>query len=222
MTALAALIRRDIKIALRVGGGALIGVLFFLIVVVLMPFAVGPDLALLTRLGPAILWLGALLASLLMLDRLFMADHEDGSLDLIVMGRVPLEFACVAKAVAHWLAAGLPLIIATPVLGLLLNLGVLSTFAVALTLLVGTPALTFTGMIGAALAVTLHRGGLLLAVLVLPLSIPVLIFGVAASKAAISGATSFGAPFSILCALSLVSFVVGPFAAAASLRQGLD
>jgi len=108
------------------------------------------------------------------------------------------------------------------VLGLLLNLGVLSTFAVALTLLVGTPALTFTGMIGAALAVTLHRGGLLLAVLVLPLSIPVLIFGVAASKAAISGATSFGAPFSILCALSLISLVVGPFAAAASLRQGLD
>ena len=122
MTALAALIRRDIRIALRVGGGALIGVLFFLTVVVLMPFAVGPDLALLTRLGPAILWLGALLASLLTLDRLFMADHEDGSLDLIVMSRTPLELACAAKALAHWLAAGLPLVIATPVLGLLLNL----------------------------------------------------------------------------------------------------
>ena len=122
MTALAALIRRDIHIALRVGGGALIGVLFFLTVVVLMPFAVGPDLALLTRLGPAILWLGALLASLLTLDRLFTADHEDGSLDLIVMSRTPLELACAAKALAHWLAAGLPLIVATPVLGLLLNL----------------------------------------------------------------------------------------------------
>jgi len=133
MTALVALIRRDIKIALRVGGGALIGVLFFLTVVVLMPFAVGPDLALLTRLGPAILWLGALLASLLTLDRLFMADHDDGSLDLIVMGRVPLELACAAKALAHWLAAGLPLIIATPVLGLLLNLDAVSTSAVALT-----------------------------------------------------------------------------------------
>jgi len=177
MTALAALIQRDIKIALRVGGGALIGVLFFLTVVVLMPFAVGPDLALLTRLGPAILWLGALLASLLTLDRLFMADHEDGSLDLIVMSRTPLELACAAKALAHWLAAGLPLIIAAPVLGLLLNLDAASTSAVALTLLAGTPALTFTGMIGAALSVTLHRGGLLLAVLVLPLSIPVLIFG---------------------------------------------
>ena len=118
MTALAALIRRDIQIALRVGGGALIGVLFFLTVVVLMPFAVGPDLALLTRLGPAILWLGALLASLLTLDRLFTADHEDGSLDLIVMSRTPLELTCAAKALAHWLAAGLPLIVATPVLGL--------------------------------------------------------------------------------------------------------
>ena len=114
-----------------------------------------------------------------------MADHEDGSLDLIVMSRTPLELACAAKALAHWLAAGLPLIIATPVLGLLLNLDAGSTSAVALTLLAGTPALTFTGMIGAALAVTLHRGGLLLAVLVLPLSIPVLIFGVAASEAAI-------------------------------------
>ena len=122
MTALAALIRRDIRIALRVGGGALIGVLFFLTVTVLMPFAIGPDLALLTRLGPAILWLGALLASLLTLDRLFTADHDDGSLDLIVMGRTPLELACAAKALAHWLAAGLPLVIATPVLGLLLNL----------------------------------------------------------------------------------------------------
>src|SRR6266480_3131130 len=206
MTALAALIRRDIQIALRVGGGALIGVLFFLTVVVLMPFAVGPDLSLLARLGPAILWLGALLASLLTLDRLFMADHEDGSLDLIVMSRTPLELSCAAKALAHWLAAGLPLIIATPVLGLLLNLDATSTSAVALT----------------ALAVTLHRGGLLLAVLVLPLSIPVLIFGVAASQAAISGPLSFGTPFSILCALSLVSLVVGPFAAAAALRHGLD
>jgi len=222
MSALSALVHRDIRIALRVGGGALIGVLFFLSVVVLMPFAVGPDLKLLARLGPAILWLGALLASLLTLDRLFMADHDDGSLDLIVMSRNSLELACAAKALAHWIAAGLPLIVATPVLGLLLNLDIPSTAVVALTLLVGTPALTFTGMIGAALAVTLHRGGLLLAVLVLPLAIPVLIFGVAASEAAISGPQSFGAPFAILCALSLVSFVIGPVAAAASLRQGLD
>ena len=122
MSALAALIRRDIRIALRVGGGALIGVLFFLIVVVLMPFAVGPDLALLKKLGPAILWLGALLASLLTLDRLFAADHDDGSLDLLTMSRTPLELVCLTKAIAHWLVAGLPLIVATPILGLLLNL----------------------------------------------------------------------------------------------------
>src|SRR5246127_3015675 len=222
MTALTALIGRDMRIALRIGGGALIGVLFFLSVIVLMPFALGPDLPLLARLGPAILWLGALLASLLTLDRLFMADHEHGSLDLITMSRTPLELSCAAKALAHWLAAGLPLIVATPVLGLLLNLDVAATAAVALTLLVGTPALTFTGMIGAALAVTLHRGGLLLAVLVLPLSIPILIFGVAASEAAITGQLTFGAPFLILCAVSLISLVIGPFAAAASLRQGLD
>lgn len=222
MTALASLVRRDLRVAIRAGGGALIGVLFFLIVVVLMPFALGPDLPLLKRLGPAILWLGALLASLLTLDRLFTADHDDGSLDLIAMSRTPLEFVCIAKAFAHWLAAGVPLIVATPILGLLLNLDGDATLTVALTLLAGTPALTLIGMIGAALAVTMHRGGLLLAVLVLPLSIPVLIFGVAASNAAITGQDAFGTPFSILCALSLVSLVIGPFAAAASLRHGLD
>jgi heme exporter protein B len=210
------------RVAVRLGGGALIGVLFFLTVVTLMPFAIGPDLVLLARIGPAILWLGALLASLLALDRLIAADHEDGSLDLILIAPVPLELALATKAAAHWLTTGLPLVIATPLLGLLMNLDGGASAAVALTLLVGTPALTFTGMIGAALAVTLHRGGLLLAVLVLPLSIPVLIFGVTASHAAISGPLSFGTPFSILCALSLVSLVVGPFAAAASLRHGLD
>ena len=221
MTALAALIRRDIKIALRVGGGTLTGVLFFLAVVMLMPFAIGPDLALLKRLGPAILWLGALLASLLTLERLFVADQEDGSLDLIAMGRTPLELVCAAKALAHWLAAGLPLIVATPALGLLLNLDALRPPPWRLTLLAGTPALTFTGMIGAALAVTLRRGGLLLAVLVLPLSIPVLIFGVAASQAAIPGRRLRRAVLDPVRAVA-GEFVIGPFAAAASLRQGLD
>lgn len=222
MTALRALFLREFRVALRIGGGALIGVLFFLTVVVLMPFAIGPDLVLLKRIGPAILWLGAMLASLLTLDRLFTADHDDGSLDLIVMSRTPLELTCATKAFAHWIASGLPLIVATPLLGLMLNLDPPATTAVAATLLAGTPALTFTGMIGAALAVTLRRGGLLLAVLVLPLSVPVLIFGVSASNAAIVGPTPFGAPFSILCALTLASLVIGPFAAAASLRQGLD
>jgi heme exporter protein B len=222
LSALAAIIRRDILVSMRVGGGALIGVLFFLSVVVLMPFAIGPDLALLKRIGPAILWLGAMLASLLTIDRLFAADLEDGSLDLIAMSRTPLELTCIAKAFAHWIAAGIPLIAAAPILGLMLNLDGAATLGVMLTLLAGTPALTLTGMIGAALAVTLRRGGLLLPVLVLPLSIPTLIFGVIAANAAASGQSPFGAPFSILCALSLFGLVVGPFAAAASLRHGLD
>jgi len=222
MTALAALLVRDMRLAVRVGGGALIGVLFFLIVVTLTPFAIGPDLALLARIGPAILWLGALLASLLALDRLFASDHDDGSLDLVLMGRMPLELAVAVKALAHWLTTGLPLVIAVPVLGLFLNLDGTAIGAVALTLLVGTPALTLIGMIGAALAVVLRRGGLLVPVLVLPLTIPVLIFGVAAANAAVVGPMPFGPPFTILCALSLISFVIGPFAAAAALRQGLE
>jgi heme exporter protein B len=222
MTALAAVLVRDLRLAVRIGGGALIGVLFFLIVVTLVPFAVGPDLALLARIGPAILWLGALLASLLALDRMIAMDQEDGSLDLVLMARVPLELVLAAKALAHWLTTGLPLVIAAPLLGLLLNLDPMATAAVALTLLAGTPALTFVGLIGAALTVALRRGGLLLAVLVLPLTIPVLIFGVAAANAAIVGPVPFGTPFSILCALSLMSAVIGPFAAAAALRQGLE
>ena len=221
MTALGALIVRDLRLAVRVGGGALIGVLFFLIVVTLVPFAVGPDLGLLARMGPAILWLGALLASLLALDRLLAIDHEDGSLDLMLTARVPLELAISVKALAHWLTTGLPLVVAAPLLGLLLNLDPKATGAVAVTLLAGTPALTFIGLIGAALTVALRRGGLLLAILVLPLTVPVLIFGVAASNAAIVGPVPFGTPFSILCALTLISLVIGPVAAAIALRQGL-
>lgn len=222
MKAFAALFMRDLRLAVRVGGGALMGVLFFLLVVTLVPFAIGPDPVLLTRIGPAILWIGALLASLLALDRLLAADYEDGSLDLILTGKNPLELAVVAKASAHWLTTGLPLVIATPLLGLFLNLDWRASAAVALTLLVGTPALTFIGLIGAALSVALRRGGLLLPVLVLPLTVPILIFGVAASNAAIVGPLPFGAPFTILCALTLVSLVVGVVAAAAALRHGME
>jgi heme exporter protein B len=211
MTALSALLVRDMRLAVRVGGGAMMGVLFFLIVVTLVPFAVGPDLAQLQRIGPAILWIGALLASLLTLDRLFAADHEDGSLDLLLMGHAPLELAILAKAIAHWITTGL-----------FLNLEPAAIGAVALTLLAGTPALTCIGLIGAALSVALRRGGLLLPVLVLPLTIPVLIFGVSASNAAVIGPVPFGAPFTILCALTLGSLVLGPFAAAAALRQGVE
>jgi heme exporter protein B len=222
MTAFSALVRRDVRLAIRVGGGALMGAFFFLIVVTLVPFAVGPDLGLLQRIGPAILWLGALLSSLLTLDRLFAADYEDGSLDLIITAPLPLEFAVSAKAIAHWLTTGLPLIVVTPLLGLMLNVELSALAPLTLTLLVGTPALTFIGLIGAALSVTLRRGGLLLAVLVLPFTVPVLIFGVAAADAAITGAAVTGPAFTILCALTLASVVIGPFAAAATLRHGLE
>jgi heme exporter protein B len=222
MSALAALFKRDIQVAVRIGGGALIGVLFFMSVVVMMPFAIGPDLALLKRIGPAILWLGALLASLLALDRLLSADQDDGSLDLLTMSTVPLELAVGVKALAHWLTTALPLVVVSPLLSLFLNLDITATAAVTATLLVGTPALTFIGLIGAGLTVTLRRGGLLLPVLILPLAVPVLIFGVSASNAAVVGPVPFGTPFTILCALTLMSLVVGPFAAAAALRAGQE
>jgi heme exporter protein B len=222
MTPLGALLIRDMRLAVRVGGGALIGVLFFLVVVTLVPFAIGPDLALLKRIGPAVLWLAALLANLLALDRLFAVDHEDGSLDLLLMSRAPLELVVAVKGLAHWLTTGLPLVVAAPLIGLLLNLDGAAQAGLVVTLLVGTPALTFIGLIGAAIAVALRRGGLLLAVLVLPLTVPVLIFGVAAANAVVTGAAPFGTPFTILCALSLASLVVGPFAAAAALRQEIE
>ncbi len=222
MSELTALLVRDMRIAVRVGGGALMGVMFFLVVVAIVPFAVGPDLALLKRIGPAILWLAALLASLLALDRLFASDHEDGSLDLLLMSCTPLELVVLVKGLAHWLTTGLPLIIAAPLIGLLLNLDAQAQGALVLTLLAGTPALTFIGLIGAAIAVALRRGGLLLAVLVLPLTVPVLIFGVAAANAGSAGPALFGTPFTVLCALSLASLVIGPFAAAAALRQEIE
>jgi heme exporter protein B len=222
MSPLTAILVRDMRIAVRVGGGALIGVLFFVVVVTLTPFAVGPDLALLKRIGPAILWLAALLASLLALDRLFASDHEDGSLDLILTGRAPLELVIAVKALAHWLTTVVPLIIAAPLVGLLLDIEAPAQAGLVLTLLVGTPALTFIGTIGAAVAVALRRGGLLLAIIVLPLTVPVLIFGVAAANAAVAGPVPFGTPFTVLCALTLASLVIGPFAAAAALRLDIE
>jgi heme exporter protein B len=222
MSALISLLVRDMRLAVRVGGGAFMGALFFLIVVTMMPFAVGPDLVLLARIGPAILWLGALLASLLALDRLFATDHEDGSLDLLMMGAMPLELAVVTKGIAHWLTTALPLVLIAPLLGMMLNVELHALGWLTLTLAAGTPALTFIGLIGAALSVALRRGGLLLAVLVLPLTVPVLIFGVAAANAAITGPAPLGPAFTILCALSLASLVLGPVAAAAALRHGLE
>ncbi|WP_153771443.1 heme exporter protein CcmB [Labrenzia sp. CE80] len=216
------LFQRELRLAVRVGGGALVGVLFFLAVVTVIPFGVGPDLNLLARIGPAILWIGALLATLLGLDRLFQADRDDGSLDLILMAGRPLELVVLIKCLAHWMATGLPLVAAAPVLAIFLNLDPTAIGAVTLTLAAGTPALTLIGAIGASLTVTLRRGGLLLAVLVVPLTIPVLIFGVSAADAAVNDPVPFMTPFLILCALSLISLVVGPFASAAALRFSSD
>lgn len=219
---LRAVLARDVTLAFRVGGGGGIGVVFFLAVVTIVPFAVGPDLPLLARIGPAVLWIGALLASLLGLDRIFAADHEDGSLDLLLIAPAPLEAIAAAKGAAHWITTGLPLVVAAPLLGLLLGLEPKALIAVTATLLVGTPALTFLGLIGAALGVALPRGGLLVAVLILPLTIPILIFGVAATTAAVTGPLPFGTPFKLIAAFSLVSLVLGPVAAAAALRQLRD
>ncbi len=217
-----ALFRRDLRLSVRVGGSALVGVLFFLAVVTVIPFGVGPDLNLLARIGPAILWIGALLATLLGLDRLFQADREDGTLDLMIMSGRPLELVVLVKCLAHWIATGLPLVVAAPLLGVFLNLDPVSMGAVTLTLLVGTPALTLIGAIGASLTVSLRKGGLLLAVLVIPIAIPVLIFGVSAADAAIHDPVPFLTPFLILCALTLIAAVVGPVASAAALRFSSD
>jgi heme exporter protein B len=216
---LLALFLRDLRVARRIGGSATMGVVFFLVMVSIVPFAIGPDPNLLARIGPAILWIAALLASLLCLDRLFQADFEDGSLDLFPLGRAPLELAVLAKCAAHWVSTGLPLTLAAPFLGLMLQQEEMALVAVTATLLAGTPALTLIGAIGAAATVTLRRGGLLMGLLVLPLTIPVLIFGVSAAEAATGGTVSFAAPFAILCAISLASLALCPFAAAAALRH---
>ena len=222
MNALPALFLRELRLAVRVGGGAWMGVLFFLCVVVVVPFGIGPDLNLLARIGPAILWIGALLASLLGLDRLFQADRDDGSLDLLLMSDTQLELVVFTKCLAHWASSGLPLVISAPVLAMFLNMEPTATAALTATLLAGTPALTLIGGIGAALTVSLRRGGLLLAILVLPLAIPTLIFGVSASNAALDVSLPFATPFAILCALTLISTVIGPFAAATALRFSSD
>ncbi len=219
---LAAIAGQTALLSFRGGGGAFVGLIFFLAVVVVVPFAIGPDMNLLSRIGPAILWIGVLLATLLGFDRLFQDDRDDGGLDLLFLAGPPLELIVLAKALGHWLATGLPFVIAAPFLGLLLGIAPKPLGAVTLTLLVGTPALTLIGVIGAALIVAVGRGGLLVAVLVLPLTIPVLVFGVSAAAATIVGPAPFLPPFLILIALTLVSAVIAPIAGAAALRASLD
>ena len=217
MTAFLTLLRRDIALALRDGGaiGTVLG--FDLIVVALMPLGLGPDLNLLTRIAPGVLWVALLLASLLSVGRLFEADHEDGSLDVMVAAPLPLELTVLAKIVAHWLTVALPLALLSPVLGLLLNLDSGLYGLLLATTLLGTPAVTAIGAIGAALTLRARRGGLLVALLILPLFVPTLIFGITA----LSGASSPTGPASsllMLTALSLVTVVLAPIAAAAAIR----
>lgn len=217
-----ALFYRDLKLSVRAGGGALIGVLFFMTLVSIIPFGVGPDLNLLARIGPAILWIGMLLSTLLGLDRLFQAEREDGSLDLLLMQETPLVLIVLVKCLAQWVASGLPLIVAAPLLSLFMNMDEMAIGALVLTLLAGSPAITLIGAVGAAVAVALPRGGLLVSILVLPLTIPVLIFGVSATYAAIEEPAPFLPPFLALVALTLFFAVIGPLAAALALKNTND
>ncbi|NOT71952.1 MAG: heme exporter protein CcmB [Hyphomicrobium sp.] len=216
------LIARDLKLAVREGGAIGTALGFFLLVVAMMPLGLGPDLKLLTRIAPGILWIALLLAALLSLGRIFESDADDGALDVMATSPMPLELVAAAKAAAHWISTGIPLALLAPVLGILLNLDIAAYPALIATMLAGTPAVSFIGAIGAALTLKARRGGLLLALVVLPLYIPTLIFGISAVSAvtlnmgAQSGA--FLSSFLILIAISLASVVLGPLAAAAALR----
>lgn len=214
MSAFAALVLRDLRLATRLGGDTLTLVLFFVMVGAVMPFAIGPDRTLLATLAPAIIWIAAYLSMLLGLDRLFRDDDEDGSLLLLRQAVLPLEGVVAAKMLAHWLLSALPLILATPILALLLSLDVEGWSRTVLALLLGTPALTALGTVGASVTAGLKRGGLLAPVLILPLAIPVLIFGVAM----IGAPEGSSAAVLLLSAISLVSVAFCPFAAALALR----
>lgn len=218
IAALRAVLVREITLATRIGAGVELGLVFFLILISVVPFALGPDQKLLSRLAPALLWIAALLATLLGLDRLLQADEDDGVVDEMMLSDTPLELLLFVKALAHWLVTGLPLAVLAPILGLMLAIAPEAMLPLALALLVGTPALTLVGLIGAALTVTLRRGGLLLSVLVLPLTVPTLIFGVAVVKEAAEG-RSIATPFALLAGVSLIALVVSPIAAAAALRM---
>ena len=214
-------IRRDLILARRQGASAFLAVGFFVVAASLFPFAVGPDPEVLSSIGAGIIWVSALLATLLSLDRLFQADFEDGSLDLLVLAPQPLFLLVLAKTIAHWLTTALPLIIAAPLLAMFMALPASGFIPLLLAMLIGTPALSLIGAVGAALTVGMRRGGVLLSLLVLPLYIPVLIFGVASISAALLGQD--GSPaLMLLGALSLFSLVLAPPAAAVALRLSLE
>lgn len=215
-----ALLLRDLRLAVRAGGGFGLALAFFLIVCTLVPFGIGPEGGTLARVAPGILWIGALLSCLLSLDRIFALDHEDGSLDLLATAPLPLEGVVAVKALAHWLTTGLPLVVFAPVLGLLLHLPGPAYGWLVASLTLGTPALSVLGAFGAAVTVGLRRGGLLLSLLVLPLYVPTLIFGAEAVRRGTQGADG-GTPLVFLAGISLASLALMPFAGAAALRVNL-
>tara|TARA_R110000824_G_scaffold118960_10_gene271790 strand:- start:42876 stop:43550 length:675 start_codon:yes stop_codon:yes gene_type:complete len=216
-----AILRRDVVLAVHVGGGGGMAVFFFLVTVAILPLGVGPNMQLLGQIAPGFLWVALLLSSLLTLDRLFQADFEDGTLDILNMGALPLELTVCAKVIAHWLTTGLPLVVAAPLLGLLLNLDPVAFRPLLVAMMIGTPALSLLGAIGAALTVSVRRGGLLASLLVMPFYIPVLIFGVAAGGGAETMPGAAQQALLLLGAVALVSLVVGPWASAAALRANL-
>ncbi len=215
-----ALLLRDLRLATRTGGGFGLGLAFFLMVAVLVPLGVGPAPAVLTRIAPGILWVGALLACLLSLDRIFALDAEDGSLDLLAIAPIPLEGMVAVKSLAHWLVTGLPLTLVAPILGVLLNLPSSAYPWLIAAFAVGTPALSVIGAFGAALTVGLRRGGLLLSLLVLPLYLPTLIFGAEVVKRGAQGVAA-STPLLFLAGISLGSAALLPFATAAAIRVNL-
>jgi heme exporter protein B len=221
MTAFRLLVFRELRLALRQGGDAAMVVAFFVLTVILFPFGVGPEPELLARIAAGILWVTALLAALLSLERLFQADYEDGSLEALALLPLALEAQVLAKCLAHWLVTGLPLTLAAPLLALLLQLDAAGYPVLVASLLIGTPSLSLVGAVGAALTLGARRGGVLLSLLMLPLYIPVLIFGVLAVEASIAG---FGARphLLLLAALLAGALPLAPVAAAAALRQALE
>ena len=215
-----ALLVRDLRLAMRAGGGFGLGLVFFLMVTVLVPLGVGPELAVLRRIAPGILWVGALLACLLTLDRMFALDYEDGALDLLATAPIPMEGVVAVKALAHWLVTGLPLTLVAPVLGLLMNLAPGGYLWLVIALAVGTPALSVIGGFGAALTVGLKRGGLLLSLLVVPMYLPSLIFGVEVVKRGAAG-DPVATPLMLLAGISCAAVALLPFASAAAIRANL-
>ena len=216
-----ALVVREILVAARAGGGAALGLAFFLIVVLITALGLGRDIDLLAKAAPGTLWVGSLLATLLSLDRLFQADFEDGTLEALALVPAPLEAIVTIKVIAHWLTTGLPLVILSPIMALMLQLPTSALGWMILSLTVGTLSLSALGAIGASLTLGIRRGGLLLSLLVAPLFVPTLIFGVQTIKNAADGADPT-TPFLFLIGLTFFSIVISPIAASYALRVNMS